>query len=71
MEVIRNFEAQNIFDFIFDSQLLQVSVLKTQKNAVFRFSSVKKGLHGRKPSETFVKLIKIYFINFSSREIFS
>ena len=66
MEVIGVSEAQNIFDFIFDSQLLQVYVLKTQKNAVFGFSSVKKGPNDMKPCENFVRLIKILFRNDSS-----
>ena len=53
---------QNTFDFIFDSQLLQVKVLKTQKNEVFRFSSVKEGPNDMKPCETFDLLHKLIFV---------
>ena len=67
---IFDFKAQNIFDFIFGSQLLQVNVLKMQKNVLLRFSSVKKGPNDMKPCETFVKLIKIHSINNSAWGIF-
>ena len=62
MEVIGVSKAQNIFDFIFDSQLLPVQVLKTQKNAVFWFISVKKGPNDMKTWETFGSLHKLFFV---------
>ena len=62
MEEIGVSEAQNIFDFIFDSQLLQVQVLKTQKNAVFWFISVKKGPNDLKTCETFDLLHEFFFV---------